>query len=264
MSDRTKPFTGPPPPEIHLSRAPLVRVIGQITFAPVLSIIEPASLAPFQERVRNVYPLLNQEAMQRIAITPGAPPVVQQDMIWRLHDAAQHWRMSLGTTFVALETPRYTSRADFLARLGVIIAALEQTIKPQITLRIGLRYISRIEGPALARLSEFIKPEFAGAVDTPFGHAAEHVLTESLITTDEGLLQARWGKLPANGTVDPQALEPVATESWIHDLDLSNDKPVPFSATDLAPVLERFAERLYAVFRFMVTEDYLRHYGGKL
>jgi uncharacterized protein (TIGR04255 family) len=259
-----KPFSGPPPAEVPLARAPLVRVIGQISFAPILGIPDPVVVAPFQERLRTTYPLLNKDIVQRIDIRPDNPASVQQETIWRFHDLERRWRMSLAPTFVALETPRYTSRRDFLTRLGDIIDALEQTLNPRFTQRIGLRYISRVEGEALPKLSEFVKPEFVGAVDTPFGHAAQYLVTESLIPTDEGMLSARWGKLPANATVDPHAIEPASTDSWVHDLDLFREEPGAFSKDELGPLLEAFAKRLYAVFRYMVTDTYLRYYGGEV
>ena len=262
MTKISPPFTGPPPPEVPLPRAPLVRVIAQVMFAPILGVLDPATLAPFQDRLRHDYPLLNRESVQHVVLNPGAAPAVQEETIWRLQDVAQSWRVSLAPTFIALETPRYTSRKDFLARLGAVLESLEVTLRPNLAQRVGLRYISRIEGDALARLADLVKPEFVGAVGTPFGDAAQHLLTETLITTEEAMLIARWGKLPANTTVDPQAIEPAATDSWIHDLDLFKPLVIPFAKATLMPLIEALAKRQYAVFRAMVTHAYLRHYGG--
>lgn len=262
MSKPTQPFSGPPPAEVPLERAPLVRVIGQVVFSHVLGVLEPAKLAPFQEQLRAAYPVLNQELVQRVAIAPGAPPAVHQETIWRLQDVEQRWRVSLAPTFVALETPRYTSRKDFLARLDAVISALEETLRPQLAQRVGLRYISRVEGSALSMLAELVRPEFVGPVGTPFGAAARHLLTETLVATEEAMLLARWGKMPANTTFDPQAIEPAVTDSWVHDLDLFKEQSTPFDKTQLMTLIEALAKRQYSVFRYMVTDAYLRHYGG--
>jgi uncharacterized protein (TIGR04255 family) len=264
MTELPAPFSGPPPAEVPLPRAPLVRVIGQISFHPILALREAATVAPFQERIRAEYPVLRPETVQRIEVAPSSAAKIEQETIWRFSDADQNWRVSLTPNFLALETPRYTSRTDFLRRLNVIITALQETVDPRLTLRIGLRYISRVEGDALSKLTRLIQPGFLGALDTAFGHAARHLLTESLLTTDEGMLTARWGKLPPHATVDPHAIEPIATASWIHDLDLFTEKPHTFNSTELMEVLEGFAKRLYAVFRSMVTDDYLTYYGGKV
>ena len=264
MSQLPAPFSGSPPAEVSLPRAPLVRVIAQVIFHPILAIRDPAAVAPFQERIRAQYPALQPETVQRIEIALNSTAKVEQETIWRFSDAAQHWRVSLAPNFLTLETPRYTSRKDFLGRLSTIIAALQETIDPKLTQRIGLRYISRVQDDALPNLAQFIKPGFLGALDTSFGQVAQHLLTESLLMTDEGMLTARWGKLPPHATTDPHAIEPIATPSWIHDLDLFTDKSHTFGAAELAPVFESFAERLYSVFRAMVTDDYLIFYGGKL
>src|SRR5688500_10574342 len=40
------PLGGPPPAEIHLPGAPLVRVIAQVRFPPILAIGDPGAVAP--------------------------------------------------------------------------------------------------------------------------------------------------------------------------------------------------------------------------
>jgi hypothetical protein len=42
-----------------------------------------------------------------------------------------------------------------------------------------------------------------------------------------------------------------------------SDRQGDFTAAVLAPQLEAFAKRIYAVFRFMVTPKFLEHYGRK-
>jgi uncharacterized protein (TIGR04255 family) len=264
MSNLVKPFSGSPPPEIPLPRAPLVRVIGQVMFSPVLGLAAPTTLAPFQERIRATYPFMDRETVQHIAFGQDGVPMLQQGIIWRFRNADQSWRLSVTPTFIALETETYTSRTDFLGRLSAVIQALEHTtLKPELTQRVGIRYVSRLEGEALTKLSTFIKPEFVGPIDTAMGHAV-HLLSESLIEIEEGMMTARWGKLPPNATIDPQAYVPIPSVSWFHDLDLFKDTQMAFSDATLAPLLEALAKRQYAVFRFMVTDAYLRHFGGKI
>jgi len=67
--------------------------------------------------------------------------------------------------------------------------------------------------------------------------------------------------LPPGGTTDADALEPIEEDSWILDLDLFSDEPQAFDAEDLSAAVERFAGRIYALFRWMVTDEFLRFYG---
>jgi uncharacterized protein (TIGR04255 family) len=258
------PFSGPPPEEVPLARAPLVRVLAQIRFPTVLAVTDPIAVAPFQERIRKMYPSGDKEVIQVLQLNPENPHQavkVEAESIWRFQDREKHWRVSLAPTFLALETTHYTSRKDFLSRMKGLIEALEQTLNPQLTQRVGLRYIDRIEDDAIERVHQLIKPEFLGS-QARFGQAVRHILTESQLSTEEGAtLTARWALLPPNATTDPRALEPAKGKSWVLDLDMHVDGQVDFAAATLTRQLEQFAERIYAVFRFMVTDQFLEHYG---
>jgi uncharacterized protein (TIGR04255 family) len=259
-----EPFSGRPPKEIPLTRAPLVRVLAQIRFPVLLSVVEPASVAPFQEQIRSTYPLAEQELVQRInmgAETLEASIKTTAESIWRFQDRDRQWRASLSPSFLALETTLYTSRKDFLGRLIDLVSALEATLNPRVTTRVGLRYIDRIDGHAVTMIRDLIRSEILGSYAL-FAPAVRHILANAEFRTEEGAtISARWGMLPANGTIDPNVLEPTATRSWVLDLDMYTNDQGDFAAASLAPLLERFAERIYSVFRFMVTDKFLDHYG---
>jgi hypothetical protein len=50
------PLVATPPPEVPLINAPLVRVIAQVRFPPILSIEQQAFVGSFQEAIRAEYP----------------------------------------------------------------------------------------------------------------------------------------------------------------------------------------------------------------
>ena len=68
--------------------------------------------------------------------------------------------------------------------------------------------------------------------------------------------------LPPGATIDPAAIEPVAERSWILDLDVFSDRPATFSVDRLVDETKHFAEREYTFFRWAVTPEFLRKYGG--
>ena len=263
MVQYSAPFSGPPPGEVALVNPPLVRVIGQIAFPTLAKIVQPTVVAPFQESIRATYPLLTQDEIQHIEMQPAAAPRFQRDIIWRFSSADGKWRVSLSPSFIALETTAYTTRTEFVTRLTSLASALQSTMDPQLYLRVGLRYINRIEGAALEKIETLIKPEVLGVLQTPFKDVAEHLITESILRTEEGQLLARWGSLPANATIDPQAIEPIAAPSWIFDLDISATGQWAFEGAAIGERLMAFAKRNYAVFRFVVKEEFLSYYGGK-
>jgi uncharacterized protein (TIGR04255 family) len=242
----------------------LVRVIAQVKFPAILAVADPGVVAPFQDLIRSAYPLGTKDLVHRIEIGAASPEpaAVKAEAIWRFNSRQSDWRVSLAPDFFALETTRYTSRRDFLDRVATLADSLERTINPQISLRVGLRYINRIENNAVDQVGELIEHEILGCQETVFGTAARHLITDTVLNTAEGaLLHARWGLLPPNITGDA-AVEPVPGRSWILDLDMYSEAQADFSRTALIPQLESYAERIYAVFRHITTDAFLAYYGA--
>jgi uncharacterized protein (TIGR04255 family) len=261
-----EPFSGPPPDEVPLAKAPLVRVLAQIRFPVVLTLGEPSAVAPFQERIRPAYPLTDQESVHKLEVGaegPQAPLRSTVENIWRFQDRQREWRVSLAPNFLALETTCYTHRTDFLQRMTELIAALEETVNPQVCTRVGLRYIDRLDANAVDDIHKLIRKEVLGSY-TLFTPAVRQILGLAQFDTEEdAVLGVRWGLMPPNVTIDPNTLEPVNEKTWLLDLDMYSEAQTDFTAASLAPQLESYAKRIYSVFRFMVTKDFLQRYGGK-
>ena len=176
---------------------------------------------------------------------------------------------SLGIDFVALETSRYGSGNDFLGRLGTVLAGVETCFRPAEAQRLGLRYIDRLEGEAVHRIGELVQPSVLGILKPEGGppdvlrEATGHLMTQAQFVAAEGAIQGRWGNLPPNATYDPDALQPIGEPSWVLDLDMFSLKALPFKSDELVGMTEAFAKRTYSVFRLMVTEEFLRFYGGR-
>lgn len=203
---------------------------------------------------------------------PGGTPDVREGVVWRFSDSdnSPQWRVSLSIDFVALETSAYISRQDFLDRLRVVLLGLEEAFKPAEARRIGLRYIDRLTGDAVDRIAQLVRPKVLGIIrqdDEPpvtLGGAVIRLLTEALLLAEEGHIQARWGKLPANMTYDPDALEAVENPSWILDLDMFSSRSQAFVSDNVLATTTTFAQRIYMVFREMITDEFIKFYGGEL
>lgn len=257
------PLVDPPPAEVPLADAPLVRVIAQVRFPEVLSIEQRDFVAPFQEAIRAVYPVLRQEQTQsalfsQLGITPARPQTA-----WRFGDLEGHWRVSLAPDFLALETTKYTSRSDFFTRLHAVIVALDEHVEPKLLDRLGVRYIDRITGTAVDDIAKLVRTEVRGITGTTVASHATHTLSETMFELDDACIVARWGHLPPGVTVDPAAIEPAPEKSWILDLDMFSASPAPFAVDRIVEDARRYAERLYTFFRWAVTDDFLRRYKGK-
>ncbi len=266
MADQGDPLTLATPTEVPLPRAPLIRVVAQVRFPQVLSIEKREFVAPFQEAIRARYAVLRAEQSQSVVVGPHGTSTLPPQIVWRFGDVDGAWRVSLAPDFAAIETTAYTSRQDFLERLEAIVLALAEHVNPRVLDRLGVRYIDRITGDATREVDRLVRPEVLGVVATPAANHVRHSLNESLFTVPDTRTQllARWGLLPEGSTVDPAAIEPIASPSWILDLDMFRAEPGTFEPAAVVSDVREFAERIYTFFRWAVTDDFLRLYGGQV
>lgn len=264
-----QPLAGPSPQEIPLPRAPLERVIFQVKFPSILAIGNPDRVATFQEAIRDQYPHLLEEAVQNVTIEMVGAPRLSQSKIWRFMDRKDRhgWRISLGVEFLAVETTAYLSRSQFIERISLILESLQEAFKPAQAERIGLRYINRIKDDALGEVENILQPGVLGILQPQdgsvgrLGGAALQVLTEAQLMAAEGRVQLRWGSLPPNTSYDPESVAPIRDRSWVLDLDMYVMSQKKFAAGEISETVRSFAARLYEVFRSMVQERFLKHYG---
>ena len=260
------PLKGPPPSEVPLSEAPLIRVVAQVRFPPVLSVANGEFIAPFQEAIRDAYPTLRPDQSQRVVFGPGGPIETRTDTIWRFFDKSESWSVTLAPDFMALQTSDYESRDDFFQRLSIVLEALRAHIRTDKIDRLGVRYIDRMPVCNPADLTSLVRPEVTGVLGTALAESAEHALTENVfrLPEDHGKVRTRWGLLPPRSTVDPAAVEPIDEVSWLLDLDAFSEETVGFDVEDTVQRARMFAERIYSIFRWVVTEQFLLKFGGQL
>jgi uncharacterized protein (TIGR04255 family) len=263
----TTPF-GPPVQEVHLGRAPLVSVIAQIRFPAVMKIeADSGFVATFQESIRQDYPILRPERQLGVMIGPGGVQSQDAGTVWRFETKdPDAWLVTLAPTFVSVSAKRYTRRSELLARLTVVLHALEGWLHPNVCDRIGVRYVDRVSGDQLARLSTLVRPEILGvAADESVLGSVEvvHALSDTLFQLDDASqLRGRWGRLPAGATYDP-GIEPAREPSWVLDLDHNTSQPEDFDLAAISGKVAEFCDRIYTFFRWAVTEAFLDEFGGQ-
>jgi uncharacterized protein (TIGR04255 family) len=260
------PF-GPAVESVPLPRSPLAFVVAQVRFPLVVSIAEQEFIAPFQERIRSTYSDLRAENEMQVTLTPDGVQVKEGSRVWRFSESDGPWEVTLSSEFLALSTRSYTNRDDFMTRLGVLLAALEERVAPRTVRRLGVRYIDRVIGREASHevVKSFVRPEVLGAtaIDLPEAVNQSHSLTECEYNLDEDLsctLRAKWGFLPPNATFDP-AVPPADKDSWVLDLDCSHNEQ-PFDSEAIQTAARVFTDRIYRYFRWAVTDEFLAYYGA--
>ena len=260
------PF-GPSVQEVPLTRAPLVNVIVQVRFPAVMKIEDSAFVANFQEAIRTDYPILRPERQLGVLIGPGGVQPQDAGTVWRFETKdPDAWQVTLAPTFVSLSAKRYTRRSDLLARLTVVLHALEGWLHPNVCDRIGVRYVDRVTGEQLARISTLVRREILGVAgdEAALGSAeVVHALSDTLFRLDDSSqLRGRWGRLPAGATYDP-GIEPAREPSWVLDLDHYTAQQEDFDLATIGGKVADFCDRIYTFFRWAVTDAFLDEFGAE-
>ena len=259
------PLFGEPRAEVPLTNAPLVRVLAQVQFTPILRIRVGDFIPLFQDMIRSDYPTIGQEQVQSLSLT-GSEAQIQAETIWRFFSADGTWRITLTTTFIALEAQKYRSRDDFMARLKGVLEAFLKTVGSARMTRVGVRYVDHVRSPEVEAMADMLRPEMLGVTTAALRRNLRHSFNEALWEVAEGQLLARWGLLPPNGTHDPDVMPPSPEISWFLDLDVFKQYGEPFEEMDadrVHQVADELAVRSYAFFRWATTDRFLKAYGGQ-
>jgi uncharacterized protein (TIGR04255 family) len=190
-------------------RNPLVEVICQLRFPPILKISAESPVA-FQEQIRGEYPLLAEKSSD-INVPPGIPAEVAEIVRGSLPkrklvgydftSADEKWKVSLTREYLSLTTNEYTRWEDFQQHLAGPLDALKDVYRPAFFTRVGLRYQdliqkSRLGLPPSTNWSELIKPHLAGVhTVAEIQGAVDEFVAQLLITLPEfrGKVRVNYG-----------------------------------------------------------------------
>jgi uncharacterized protein (TIGR04255 family) len=174
----------PPSPRVIYAKAPLRQVIAQLRFPSLLK-IDSEPPAEFQERIRDLVPLLDRVQPMIDHLPPElasvvvglAVPTPRPEFAFRTEDGTAS--ISLSSEHIAFTTTKYTRWEEFSRYIKPALTALLEIYRPSFFQRIGLRYINTIERGALGipnqNWSELLQPAILGELATPGfeAHATE-------------------------------------------------------------------------------------------
>lgn len=251
--------------EIPLQPAPLVMVVAQLRFPPMVSLTSDQSVAAFQDAVRGDYPIMERQEFQPVTVTPGGSTVGSLTTNFQFEDLDSSWKVTLAQDFLSLQTDQYTKRADFIDRLERAFIALNGVSDPSpvaVFDRLGVRFVNRLlgEDATYEQLNRWLNESVFGPL----------VLAESLVEGQElvasvahqqfklgeHMLNARWALLPPDGQLAPD-VAPADETSWVLDIDASVDSRAPFQPSETAAVARRCAEYAYGAFRWIMSQQFI-------
>jgi uncharacterized protein (TIGR04255 family) len=195
-------MTFPDTPRVIYEKNPLVEVICQLKFPPVLR-VETELPAAFQELIRADYPFLETADAAEAPIPPAILRLIQQSApglvqgrIYHFLSTDSEWKLTVSRDFIALSTTTYKRWEEFRKKLKDAVDAFVQIYSPAFFVRIGLRYRDVIPKSAefLKGLDwpDILQPHILGELGPlELRNAIQHAARDVLVTLKNPLGQVR-------------------------------------------------------------------------
>lgn len=251
-----------------LSKSPLVMVLAQVKFAPVLRIEK--FVPDIQEELRAKLPHFVEEQVQEFILNlavGNVPPVrTSRRWIFGSHD----WRNTvvLAEDFIVTETSAYDKFEPFVDEFAALLELFQSKISLSRSERIGLRYVDLIRSDEAKPSSNFLREELRGLsttsfkgvksiqstsvsqASTPFGRLiirAVHTDDGSYIPPELASTRLQFSNLPKSG-------EQVS----ILDIDHNGEFPSSFDVDGIIKRLGDLHDYTEEAFQKAVTPEALR------
>lgn len=161
-------------------KSPLVEVLCQFRFPPILS-IETELPTKFQESIRDNYPLFNENVEVQVKISEDPsnklPDIVNfspqtlKNKNYEFISGDEKWKINLTSSFLSLSTITYSRWEEFYKHLDIAYKSFLEIYKPPFFTRIGLRYRDIIRrshlGLEAASWDELLQPYMLGLITAP-------------------------------------------------------------------------------------------------
>jgi len=185
-------------------------------------------------------------APMSITLTPEGPqqgPVGLPTRGWRLTHEQGAYNVLLVPDSLAIDTRRYSSWDEFRAMCVAAIGSVADLARPEIELRVGLRYVDRLADPAVKTPAGW-----AGKLRTPLrGLVGHDSLGETVLNQQQQIvlkLEAGAECRFSHGTLEtPTGLE------YVLDYDLYRQLARPFDPDDVIECLDAFNTEALKLFQ---------------
>jgi uncharacterized protein (TIGR04255 family) len=203
------------------------------------------------------YPFCETQQEAQLMITPQGVTHQPGDTLYKLISGDRSWTVTLGSTFMALDTVKYSGHEDFIDRVAQVFDALLEAAPIPGLSRLGYRYTNRItDASDLAALTSYFRPDILGAIAQGEAQGLVHSANESVYSDGDGFLLVRTALLRPNSSIDP-ALPAVETKSWVLDLDAYIElAPAGLHPRNVRALAKDQADRARRHFRELITEDF--------
>ncbi|MEX1163172.1 MAG: TIGR04255 family protein [Nitriliruptor sp.] len=251
-----------------LATNPLVFVLGQVVFSPVLRM---GNYVPeLQEQFRRAgFPRFHQLDAQELRLGPGGAQVIP-DRRWVFADRANQIAVVLSASFVVVEQTRYVSFESFIETVAQAVEIIGEVLDVDLCERLGFRRVNLIEpGSSGLSLREFFQPGLRGLEPSELGVERLDAQLEERGQTPSGNLVVRLLKPAPDSGLPPdlgmttlhQKAPDAGAESALLDIDHYSTRERDFQTDAVVEgfwELHRYSDE---AFRAAVTAEALGFWG---
>jgi uncharacterized protein (TIGR04255 family) len=254
-------------PALHLRNAPLIYVVAQVRFSPIVAIEK--FVPEIQEKLRHKgFPRFARGQVMEIALQADGAPKFNAVERFEFQDKEARLGIVLQSNSLAVHTNSYSNYEKFEEEIKTALMAVHRVADISLAERIGLRYVNLIRLQDGERWTDYLHQGLLGL--DPQSVGVDHWLIRSEAT---GTTEA--GKLAVRCSQSEQPFPPDLLTSTLHySLELAKGEIVTtldfdhfvegvsdFSVVAAMSTLERLHESLDLVFATSVTEQALRKWG---
>lgn len=256
---------------LRLSKSPLVLVLAQVRFTPILSM--EGYVPKIQESLRARYPYYSQTETKGIIF--GPEPSLQSEKRWKFLNKKKSSSVSLSNTFVTLATNLYTKFEDFIEELDELLKLLGECVEITLTERLGLRYVDLVRLTQNESFNDYFESNLHGIQGKEIGAETFISKFEFVGVTDFGKLVIRCTE-SMNGSFLPADLSDMADSALDYkitlepkekvrflDFDHYSESPLDFSVPEIIETFWQLHDNCDLAFRQSVT-DYAKEKWGAM
>jgi len=150
-------------PKRVLSKAPLVLVLAQIRFSPLMAMGD--YISKIQDALRRSgYPINNTAQVQEISF--GAQSAPKSSVMWRWEFLSKErtYGVVVNEGFVVVQTSAYTDFDEFHERIVQAAEIISNVVGGLLVTRIGLRYVDLIRPQESDSWDQYVQPGLHGFI----------------------------------------------------------------------------------------------------
>lgn len=241
-------------------RNPLVEVVCQLRFPPILKISHQEPVE-FQDEIRSQYPLLE---TSKVSLPVELLNIAQQlnvtlplDTSYNFKSEDKRWSLSITKDFISLATSSYERYEQFKERFEIALKVFEKIYSPSFYTRLGLRYQDLILRSKLEvtnkQWSELIARHIASELHDPdFSSSIQAIMKSLILEIDNGSITLRHGLVKVGSPPDSQE-----ETAYLLDADFYTDQKIGRDE-NVCNIMDQFNRTAGNLFRWSIT-DTLHH-----